>query len=95
MTSRMDAGDEGLDRDGDDRRGLALADEVIDVTRAQRRVRGHENRADLGERELQDDPLGNVRRPDDDALARRDAGGHQPARDRVGFVLELGKREAG
>ena len=69
--------------DRDERRGLALAQQVVDVARAQRRVGGDEDGADLRERELQHDPLGHVGRPDDDALARLDAERHQPARDRA------------
>ena len=55
--------------DGDERRRLALAQQVVDVARAQRGVGGDENRADLRERELQDHPFGHVGRPQHDALA--------------------------
>ena len=71
------------------RRRFALAQQVVDVARAQRRVGGHQNRADLRQRELQHDPLGHVRRPDDDALAGRDAERDETARDRSRFLLEL------
>ena len=50
--------------DRDERRRFALAQQVVDVARAQRGVGGDENRADLRERELQHDPLGHVRRPE-------------------------------
>ena len=65
-----------------------MSKEIVDVAPAQGRVGRHEDRADLCERELQDDPLGHVRRPEHDALARRDADGHQAARDRARLALE-------
>src|SRR5581483_9884290 len=70
------------------RRRVALSQEVLDVLRAQRRIGGDEDRADLRERELEDDPLGHVRRPEDDALAGRDAEGDEAARDRARFAVE-------
>ena len=79
--------------DRDERGGLALAQQVVDLPRAQRRVGGDQNRADLRERELQDDPFRHVRRPHDDALAALDAQRHQTARDGARFALECLERE--
>ena len=57
---------ETLDRDK--RRGFALAEEIINLGRAQRGIHRDENRADLRERELEHDPLGNIGRPQRDAI---------------------------
>ena len=78
--------------DRDERGRLALPQQVVDVARAQRRVGGDENRADLRERELQDHPFGHVGRPQHDALALLDAERHQAARDRARLPLERGER---
>ena len=71
-----------------------LAEQVFDLARAQRGVDGHENRADLRQRELQDDPFGHVGRPHGDAIAAVDAGGDQAARDQPRFGFELAERPA-
>jgi hypothetical protein len=77
--------------DRDDRRRFALPQQVVDVAGPQRRVGGHENRADLRERELKDDPFRHIGGPDHHALAGLDADGAQPARDRACFMVELGE----
>ena len=74
--------------DGHERRRFALAQQVLDLARTQRRIDGDEDRADLGERELQDDPFRNVGGPHGDAIAARDTGRDQAARDQPRFLLE-------
>ena len=71
-----------------------MPEEVFDLARAQRGVDGDEDRADLRERELQDDPLGHVGGPHRDAVAAIDAGADQPPRDQARFALEVAKGPA-
>ena len=62
--------------------------------RAESRIDGDEDRANLRQRELQDDPLGDVGRPHGDAVARFHAAGHQAAGDETGFVVQRAKGPA-
>ena len=75
--------------DRDERRGLALSQQIFDLVRAKGRIDGHENRPNLRQRELEHHPFGHVGRPNGDTVARRHARGHQPARDASRLVLEL------
>jgi hypothetical protein len=72
----------------DERSGAAPRQQVVDVTRPRRRVRGDDDGADLGEGELQHHPFGEVRRPDDHALSRFNADRQQTPSNRARFSLE-------
>src|SRR5262245_7675173 len=80
--------------DRDDRGRFALPQQIIDFRGAQSGVDRHQNRADLGQRELQRDPFGNVRSPQGHTLAAFDAAGHQAARDQSGLRIEFGEGQS-
>ena len=59
-------------RDHDDAGSSGLVQHVLELTRPERRVHGHEHQSGHRCTELEDDPLRNVRCPDREALARRE-----------------------
>jgi len=67
-----------------------LAQHVLELVRAVRRVDIDQDRADLRGGVLHEDPLRAVRRPDPDTIAGADPGAQQPARDGVDGGVELG-----
>ena len=78
----------------DERGRFALAEQIIDVFGSQRGIGGDEDRADLRQRKLQDDPLGDVGGPQHHPLAALHAARHQPARNRARLLFESLEREA-
>ena len=57
----------------DQRAGFGLFEQIFQLGGAQRSIDGDEHRADLGKRELQHYPFGNVGRPERHAVAALDA----------------------
>jgi hypothetical protein len=81
-------------RDREQRRRFALAEQVLHFVCAQRGVDGHENGADFRERELEDHPLGDVRRPHGYTIAPLYALRDQSPRQQTSFVVERTERPA-
>ena len=81
-------------RDGDEGGRLALPEQILDFVRAESCIDGDEDRANLRQRELQDDPLGDVGRPHGDTVARFHPAGCQAAGDETGFVVQRAKGPA-
>ena len=71
-----------------------MPQQVLELAGPERRVDGHEDGADLRQRELQHDPLGHVHRPQRDPLARPDAGRHQALGDYPRVAFQFGEPEA-
>ncbi len=79
---------------GDQRPAAGLGERVAQLGRPVRRVDVDEHRADPRGGELRQHPLGAVRRPDPDPVARLDAEREQRAGEPVGLRVELGVAEA-
>src|SRR5262245_54389216 len=69
-------------------RTVALSQAIIDFLVAKGGVDGHQNRADLGQRKLQHDPLGNIRRPYGAPVTGLDTMSDQAACDQPRLVIQ-------
>jgi hypothetical protein len=74
--------------------GVRLAEDVRHVVGAEARVDGHENGADLHDREHRVDPLRAVHHPEGDLVAGRDAELEQPLGGGIDARVDLGERPA-
>ncbi len=74
-------------RHQEDARRAGLVQHVAELGRAQRRIHGHQDEPGQRGGVLEDDPLGQVRRPRRDPLTRR-----EPHGERAGSLLGVGKK---
>ena len=74
--------------------GVRLLEREVDFLALVVDVERQEYRADLRRREHEDDPVGDVRRPERDLFSALHAERHKPLRDVVDFLGELEPREA-
>ena len=79
---------------GDQHAAARLAQRVLELGRAVRRVDVDEDDPRLGGGELDEHPLGAVGRPDADPVPLLEPGAEQSARERVDLLVELGVAEA-